>query len=55
MPEAKAAAAEATEKVKATKVGTVVKAAMDKTVTVLVDSLLQHTTYKKSCGAARNS
>ncbi|HUX05839.1 MAG TPA: 30S ribosomal protein S17 [Acidobacteriota bacterium] len=46
MPDAKAAA-EATEKVRATRVGTVVKAAMDKTVTVSVDNPTQHPTYKK--------
>lgn len=33
--------------VKATKVGTVVKAAMNKTVTVKVDRLVQHRSYKK--------
>ena len=33
---------------KPTKVGTVVKAAMDKTVTVSVDRLVQHKLYKKT-------
>lgn len=33
--------------VKATKAGVVVKAAMDKTITVKVDRLIQHGAYKK--------
>jgi small subunit ribosomal protein S17 len=47
MPEAKVAATGTGKSVKATKVGTVVKAAMNKTVTVAVDSLVQHHAYQK--------
>jgi small subunit ribosomal protein S17 len=46
MPETKIAAGKG-EKVKATKMGTVVKAAMKKTVTVEVDNVVQHSSYKK--------
>ena len=44
---AKEASAAAAAGVKATRVGHVVKAAMDKTVTVKVDRLVQHSQYGK--------
>lgn len=50
MPETKAAVKESKGKakaVKATRVGTVVSAATDKTVAVVVDRLVKHPAYKK--------
>lgn len=46
------AAAPATKKV--TKVGLVVKAAMQKTITVKVDRLMQHKLYKKTIRRSKN-
>ena len=48
MPEPSAENAAVTEAVKATRVGTVVSAAMDKTIAVKVDRLVQHPNYQKT-------